>query len=178
MTAADNQPYVKPLRFAYADPPYIGQAARLYGKHRDYAGEVDHAELVERLNQYDAWALSASMKSLHHVLGLCPADVVVLAWVKLNAPPMGDGRMYAWEPVVMRGGRRPSMPTRTALVSVPPPGYTFAGRPTSHVVGEKPAAFTRWLIACAGLRPDDEFADLFPGSGAVGRGMGRVCAAG
>ena len=25
------------MRFAYADPPYIGQAKKLYGKHRDYA---------------------------------------------------------------------------------------------------------------------------------------------
>ena len=29
------------MRFAYSDPPYIGQAKKLYGKHRDYAGEFD-----------------------------------------------------------------------------------------------------------------------------------------
>jgi hypothetical protein len=38
-----------PIRFAYADPPYIGQSKRLYGDHPDYAGEVDHAELIDRL---------------------------------------------------------------------------------------------------------------------------------
>ena len=30
------------LRFAYADPPYVGQSKRHYRTHADYAGEVDH----------------------------------------------------------------------------------------------------------------------------------------
>jgi hypothetical protein len=159
-----------PLRFAYADPPYIGQAARLYGKHPDYAGEVDHAQLVGRLNRdYDGWALSASMKSLQYVLSLCPTDVVVLAWHKTSgAPPMGDNRMYSWEPVILRGGRRPSSPTRTSLVGGIPL-YTFHGAPPGHLVGEKPVWFAKWLFACAGLRQGDQFVDLFPGSGAMSR---------
>lgn len=39
---------VGPLRFAYADPPYPG-LARYYRDHPDYAGEVDHGELLSRL---------------------------------------------------------------------------------------------------------------------------------
>jgi hypothetical protein len=35
----------RPLRLAYADPPYPGKA-RLYQDHPDYGGEVDHAELT------------------------------------------------------------------------------------------------------------------------------------
>src|ERR1039458_4560456 len=102
------------MKFAYADPPYPGQSKRLYGDHPDYAGEVDHAELVERLERdYDGWALSTSMKALREVLFLCPDDVMVLAWVKPNAPPFGDGRMYCWEPLIMKGGRNPSIPTKT-----------------------------------------------------------------
>jgi hypothetical protein len=34
------------LVMAYADPPYIGQSKKHYGDHEDYAGEVDHGELV------------------------------------------------------------------------------------------------------------------------------------
>jgi hypothetical protein len=166
---ADNQPYVKPLRFAYADPPYIGQAKRLYGKHHDYAGEVDHEALVAQLENYDGWALSVSMKSLHYVLGLCPPDVMVLAWVKPNAPPFGDGRMYAWEPVIMRGGRNPALPTRTALVAL----IRTLNCGPDHIIGAKPPEFCRWLFACAGLVADDDFTDLFPGSGAVGREWDR-----
>ena len=53
------------MRVAYADPPYIGQAHRHYRDHADFAGEVDHRALIEKLNSdFDAWALSLSMKSL------------------------------------------------------------------------------------------------------------------
>ena len=43
------------IRIGYADPPYPG-CAHLYKDHPDYAGEVDHAALVERLrSEYDGW---------------------------------------------------------------------------------------------------------------------------
>jgi hypothetical protein len=38
----------KGMRIGYADPPYIG-CAHLYKDHADFSGEVDHAELVDRL---------------------------------------------------------------------------------------------------------------------------------
>jgi hypothetical protein len=76
--------------FAYADPPYVGQARRHYGKHKDYAAEVDHAELIGRLERdYDGWAPSASMKSIPTLARMLPPDVLTLAWVKPIAPPMG-----------------------------------------------------------------------------------------
>jgi hypothetical protein len=55
----------RPMRFAYADPPYPGQAWRVYGRHEDYAGEVDHAELIARLERDypDGWALSTPAAS-------------------------------------------------------------------------------------------------------------------
>src|SRR4051812_47824709 len=48
------------LRMAYADPPYIGQSKKHYGDHEDYAGEVDHGEMVEMLvrDYPDGWAIS------------------------------------------------------------------------------------------------------------------------
>jgi len=165
----EAEPSPDSLRFAYADPPYVGQAKRLYGKHRDYAGEVDHAALVERLErEFDGWALSASMKSLPYVLKLCPDDVLTLAWVKPIAPPMGDRRHYSWEPVVMRPLRRPAQYEKTHLV-LSPPMFTFRPKPPEHVIGEKPEGFCLWVFRCAGLTPKDEFFDLFPGSGAVSR---------
>lgn len=163
-----------PLRFAYADPPYVGQSKRLYGAHPDYAGEVDHAELIARMNdEFDGWALSCSMKSLKALLALCPDDVLVLAWVKPNtAPPMGDHRHYSWEPVILRGGRKPALPTMLHLVANVEQ-YTFRDKPAGYVVGAKPAAFSLWLFRSAGLRPGDTFVDLFPGSGAVSAAWAR-----
>jgi hypothetical protein len=65
------------LRAAYAEPPYVGQAQRRYG-----CGEADYEELIERLETYDAWALSLSSPSLQRVLLLCPDGAGGGAWVK------------------------------------------------------------------------------------------------
>ncbi len=158
------------MRFAYADPPYVGNARKHYGKHRDYAGEVDHEALIARLeSESDGWALSLSVKSLPAVLKLCPDDVVVLAWFKPIAPPLGDHRRYNWEPVLLKPLRRygPGYAPLACIAS--PDMYTFRARPDSHVIGQKPEAFAHWVFASAGLTRDDELTDLFPGSGAVGR---------
>jgi hypothetical protein len=69
------------LRLAYADPPYPGKAY-MYRDHSDYAGEVDHAGLIERLAAYDGWALSTSAAALPAVLALCLPGVRVAAWHK------------------------------------------------------------------------------------------------
>lgn len=48
------------MKLGYADPPYIG-CAHLYSDHPDYAGEVDHAALIQRLEaEFDGWVLHAS----------------------------------------------------------------------------------------------------------------------
>jgi hypothetical protein len=161
------------VRFAYADPPYPGQARRHYGQHEDFDGEVDHYALIERLEGFDAWALSTGSRMLCDVLRIVDCnveqdDIRLLAWFKPLAPPMGDGFMYSWEPIITAGGRRPLRPIRDFLVASPE-GYTFRARPEEVVIGSKPPAFSRWLFECMGLRPDDEFHDLFPGSGAVTR---------
>ena len=157
------------MRVAYADPPYPGQAKRLYGKHPDYAGEVDHRELIDRLEREfpDGWALSTGSKMLQSVIALCP-PVRVLVWIKPDAPPMGDGFHYGWEPVLLRGCRRPS-PVIRDWISAVTEGYTFRPRPPDHLIGQKPQAFCCWLISVMGLELEDELIDLFPGSGAVGR---------
>lgn len=65
----------KPMRLAYADPPYPGLASRYYADHPDFAGEVDHAELIRRLSiDFDGWSLSTSSRSLPDVLSICVAQ--------------------------------------------------------------------------------------------------------
>ena len=62
------------MRFAYADPPYIGQAKRHYSAD-PLCAEVDHHELINRLVAEfpDGWALSASTPSLAIILPMCPS---------------------------------------------------------------------------------------------------------
>ena len=173
------------MRFAYADPPYPGQSLKHYGDHPDYAGEVDHAALVDRLcDEYtDGWALSTGAKWLREVLLLCPEDVRVLSWVKTDAPPFTIRVQFSWEPVILRGGRPfegGPRSTRDSLVA-PSTGAMGAGvhrDGPGHVVGRKPPRFCRWVFNCLGAEPGDALDDLFPGSGAVGREWDRFTAQG
>lgn len=158
-----------PRRLAYADPPYPGKA-RLYRAHPDFAGEVDHAELIRRLCSYDGWALSTSAAALPAVLALCPRGVRVAAWHRGERPARSYYPLSAWEPVIYLGGRaaEPSGVDERrvdSLVHGVAPMTTLPGR----VVGAKPAAFSRWVFDLLGARPIDTLDDLFPGSGAVAR---------
>lgn len=139
--------------------------AHLYKNHPDYAGEVDHKLLIERLvGEYpDGWALSTAERSLQDVLSVCPRGCRVLAWCRPFPPPMGYPS-YNWEPVIMVGGRK--------LDGVVPKSFTtvdhvnVAGK---SFVGAKPEGFCFWVFRCLGALPGDTLDDLFPGSGAVGR---------
>jgi hypothetical protein len=126
------------IRLAYADPPYPGKSARYYRDHPDYAGEVNHAELIERLVEFDGWALSTSASALPDILALCPAGVRVAAWVR-GGRGEPDGPLNIWEPVIYFGGR--ARPERDALLPADATRHagtarrvTAAARDASHLV--------------------------------------------
>jgi hypothetical protein len=164
------------MKFAYADPPYLGCGRKHYGKLHADAGVYDtvegHAALIERLVQDfpDGWALSMTSTSLRTFLPLCPADVRVGAWVKPFAvfkPGVNPG--YAWEPVIFGGGRKlgRDVPTVRDWCSVGAMMRNYPG--TVRVPGAKPDLFCQWVFAMLGAQKGDELVDLFPGSGAVGK---------
>jgi len=155
------------MRFAIADPPYIGQAQKHYTN--DPSGippaEVDHAELIARLcsGKYDGWALCLSSPSLRHVLSLCPPDVRVGAWVKPFAsfkPNVNPA--YAWEPVIFWGGRPRGRDVPTVRDWV---AANITLRKGTH--GAKPVQFCHWLFEFLGMEREDTLDDLYPGSGAI-----------
>ncbi len=157
------------MRVAYADPPYPG-CANLYPEKR----EVSHPNLIAELKNYEAWALSTSSVALRDVLPLCPPTVRVMAWVKPFASfKPGVTVAYAWEPVIVQGGRkRPrTKPTVRDWVSA---GITLK----RGLVGVKPDTVSFWLFEVLGMEPTDELVDLFPGSGAVTRAWEVWCAQG
>lgn len=158
------------MRFAYADPPYPGLSRRYYADHPDYAGEVDHQELVSRLEAFDGWALSTSVEALPMVLSLLAGvDVSVAAWFRGARRGPSNRPLRGWEPVVFAGGRQVldvSRPGRVdALVHVARPRLTDPDR----VVGAKPAAFAYWMFDLLGAEVGDTLDDLFPGSGGIRR---------
>ena len=157
------------MKIAYADPPYIG-CAHLYKNHPDYAGEVDHAALISRLeNEYDGWVLHASAT---------PASMAVLAplalasgarwmcWVKgFAAFKKNVSVAYAFEPVLVKAARKPVVSKRLVMRDWIQESITLK----RGLTGAKPEAVCHWAFEMVGARPEDELCDLFPGTGAVSR---------
>lgn len=158
-------------KFAYADPPYLGCGKKHYAAHHPEAADYDdpkaHQILVDRLvDEFpDGWAMSLSAPSLKVILPMCPDDCRVMAWVKPFCAFKANVTIaYAWEPVIVRGGRkRPrTMPTVRDWVSEV---ITLK----RGLTGAKPEGFCMWLFDVLNIQPDDDFVDIFPGSGAVQR---------
>ena len=150
--------------FAYADPPYVGQAKKHYS-HDERCAEVDHKHLVnEMLARYDGWALSCSSPSLKQILAFCPSTVRVGAWVKpFCAFKANVNPAYAWEPVIFYGGRKRTrnQPTERDWFSHP---ITLK----KGLSGAKPTKFCYWIFSMLGATTKDTLIDLFPGTGIVG----------
>jgi hypothetical protein len=166
------EPLVR-LRFAYADPPYYGLAEKLYGDQHPNAADYDkletHAALVATLNEYDGWAMSLHEPALRHILPLCPDDCRVMPWVKpfCSFKP-GVGVAYAWEPLIVRGGRRRTREQRTVR------DWCSCNITLKRgFCGAKPDELVWWLLDVLNVQPQDEVVDMFPGSGAVTRAIDR-----
>jgi hypothetical protein len=162
------------MRFAYADPPYFG-CCGLYDHHhpdgRCWDDIATHGDLLNRLldDFPDGWALSASSTSLRRILPLCPADVRIAAWVKPFAsfkPNVNPA--YTWEPVMFYGGRRRDRSHATTRDHVSVPITLKKG-----LTGAKPPAFCYWLFDLLGAEPEDEFIDLYEGTGIVSQSWQR-----
>jgi len=153
------------MKLGYADPPYPGQSLKHYGDHPDYAGEVDHAELIRVLqSNYHGWVLHTSSVALRDVLPLCPPEARVMAWVKpFAAFKKNVSVAYAWEPVIVNAARKPEVSGRMVM-------RDYIAEPITMkrgLSGVKPEAVCRWCFEVMGADRDDELDDLFPGTGAV-----------
>lgn len=162
------------MKFAYADPPYIGQAKR----HHYQCAEVDHAELIARLvSEYpDGWALSLSSPTLRTILNLCPPDVRIAAWCKsFCAFKRGVRPAYSWEPVIYRGGRNPVnghraiIPEKNGKQTTPKDFIVEPITLKKGLVGAKPEKVCLWILQLLNAQPGDQVDDLFPGTGIMGR---------
>lgn len=174
------------MKFAYADPPYLGKGRKFYGDHPE-AAEWDtpeaHARLIARLaDEYpDGWALSCSTPSLKTLLPMCPDDVRIGAWVKpFHVLKKGVRPSYGWEPVIFRGGRnRGHKPPPKGGKATTPRDFVSANiTMRKGLTGAKPEAFCHWILDILGWKPDDGLDDLFPGSGVMGRVIAERLATG
>jgi hypothetical protein len=158
------------MKFAYADPPYLGMGAKHYG-YPEWDNINRHKQLLLDLNfDYpDGWALSCNPSDLGWLMPEMNKmwdDVRVGAWVKTFAsfkPNVNPA--YAWEPVLWRGGRKVGRAAPTVRDWVAAPITLKKG-----LTGAKPEAFCSWVLALLGYDDiQDTIDDLFPGTGVMGR---------
>tara|TARA_R100000365_G_scaffold2438_1_gene7696 strand:+ start:3269 stop:3862 length:594 start_codon:yes stop_codon:yes gene_type:complete len=178
------------MKFAYADPPYLGRAEYYTAHHPDakiWDDPEAHRSLIYRLqDEYsDGWAMSLSEQSLRTILPMCPAGARVAAWIadrpRFAGKPVAVRRHF--EPVIFMGGRgwsdtgnRTADFVITAQQPTNEPRYVMdksAIRAGKIFVGRKPHAFGIWIMDLLGVRPGDTVDDLFPGSGAVGHAIAQ-----
>jgi hypothetical protein len=173
------------MRFAFADPPYLGRGEYYRAHHPDAMVWNDpemHRKLIERLQaEYpDGWVMSLSEKSLRVILPMCPEGARVGAWCSERARYAGKAvpvRKH-FEPVIFMGGRPYTdtgnrvadfVVTKQEPLPAGQPRYAMvkeAIRAGKVFVGRKPSAFCRWVIQLLGAQKGDVFDDLFPGTGA------------
>jgi hypothetical protein len=157
------------MRVAYADPPYPGQSAKHYSEHPDFHGEVNHWDLLKRLDaEYDGWVLHTASTTLQEMLVDARLQGIrgfrVMAWVKPFAAFKRNVPVaYAWEPVLVKACRKPVVTKRLVL-------RDWIAEPITlkrGLSGAKPEAVCRWAFEVLGMEPDDTLIDLYPGTGAV-----------
>jgi len=157
------------MRFAYADPPYLGCCALYEHYHGDDGRCWDHLEthaaLIERLavDFPDGWALSMTSGNLIQLAPHLPNGVRVAAWAKSFAsfkPNVNPA--YTWEPVVFAGGRRGDRERPTVKDHLVEPITLRKG-----LTGAKPEVFCRWVLDLLGFEPGDTVDDLYPGTGVM-----------
>ena len=157
------------MRIGYADPPYIG-CSHLYKDQPDYAGEVDHAALIDRLqNDFDGWVLHAAATA-HSIAILAPlvekTGARWMSWIKgFAAFKKNVSVAYAWEPVIIKAARKPVVSKRLVMRDWIQESITLR----RGLTGAKPEAVCHWAFEMVGARPEDDLHDLFPGTGAVTR---------
>lgn len=169
------------MRFAYADPPYLGQCDKYNHYHPDglcWDDPLTHRALVHQLMRDfpHGWALSASSVSLKTLLPYCPTGIRVAAWVKpFCAFKKGVRPCYAWEPVIFYGGRNPSNghkhppPSKGGKQTTPKDFIAESITMKKGLTGAKPEKVCRWILQLLNVQEGDEVVDLFPGTGAMGR---------
>jgi hypothetical protein len=159
------------MKFAYADPPYIGLAKKFYAKHHADAADYDqpetHKNLITQLcDEYpDGWLVCLQAPALAFYLSICPEDVRVGAWCKTWHQIRPTTTQFAWEPVIWRGGRKDNKRSPMIRDWMSCPAARGQG-----LRGSKPPEFNRWVLDLLNYREGDEIIDLFPGT----EGMSKV----
>jgi hypothetical protein len=152
------------MKFAYADPPYYKHGKRLYGKLHDEAKVWDkqqsHLDLIAKLyEEYpDGFALSCNPADLSWILAAYP-NLRICVWTKTFHQILAITVQYAWEPVLLHGGRKDYK--RKPMIR---DWLSCARSMRKGLVGAKPLAFNSWILDLLNYQDGDILDDMFPGT--------------
>jgi len=152
------------MKFAYADPPYYKQGKKLYGKLHNQAEVWDakqaHIDLINKLmTEYpDGWALSCNPADLSWIMQY-HQDLRVCAWTKTFHQIRPTTVQYAWEAVLLHGGRKNNK--RKPMVR---DWLSCRIAMKKGLTGAKPLEFNLWILDLLNYQEGDQLDDLFPGS--------------
>ena len=175
------------MKFAIADPPYLGRAHRWYGvggrakggglgradSHPE-AYKWDHPAMhlklaAELLLDYDGFALACTPHSLSTYLSVIPTHsengIKLLSWIKPGSMPTGSRITPSWEAVIIRIPKE----RKARAVGKQMVDYLICSAPRSGYAGSKPAEWTDWVLNAMGVEAGDTVVDLFVGSGKVSK---------
>ena len=161
------------MKFAYADPPYYTMGKKMYGSLHLEAAIWDeketHIALIDRLilEYPDGWAMSCNPANLHWLL-TNRENIRVCAWTKTFHQIRGTTNQYAWEAVLLYGGRKDNKrkPMVRDWLSCP-----IAMK--KGLQGAKPDAFNNWILDLLNLQDGDVLDDLFSGTGSMSKALER-----
>lgn len=167
------------MKFAYADPPYLGQGASRYGHlHPDAAiwdDPATHTALVERLeDEYpDGWAISLTSQPASVMAYVGPGRELAVWHRRGWRTPRPQLRISQNYELVLYRTSVPNMKDRGPMVANV---FTLGGQNwqlskdgLTHT-GTKPAQFCHWVLDLLGYDPGrDQLDDLFPGEGSMTR---------
>jgi len=151
------------MTFAYADPPYYKQGKKHYGKLHDGAEIWDskqaHWDLINRLmaNYPDGWALSCNPAELPWIIK--HDGIRVCTWVKTFHQIRPTTVQYAWEAVLLYGGRKENK--RKPMVR---DWLSCRIAMKKGLTGAKPLEFNLWILDLLNYKTGDVIDDLFPGT--------------
>lgn len=162
------------MKFAYADPPYFKQGKKRYGEFHEEAAIWDnqqsHLDLIQRLiDEYpDGWAMSCNPADLHWLINGSGGGIRVCAWTKTFHQIRPTTVQFAWEPVLLYGGRKDNK--RKPMVR-----DWISGVATKRkgLPGAKPDYFNDWILNLLNFKIGDQLDDIFPGTNGMSDAIER-----
>ena len=160
------------MKFAYADPPYLGKGKKYVELHDEaliWDDPMTHIKLLEQLmDEYpDGWAVSFDAVSLRLYLSNSHPDSRLCVWTKtFHQIWWHQPVQWATEYVLLYGGRK-----NQRVNPMVRDWHSGARAMKAGLYGAKPDHFNQWILDLLQYEPGDQLDDLFPGTHSMAKAI-------